>query len=139
MKRCIVIFFDTNILLYFTINQDQKKLELSKNYIYEALKEEKFFISPMILNEYIFILAKYKILNHHQDKIDFFYQFVDGNIDKEIILDAYKLCQKIDFCKNINDLIHLLIAQRYCKKLLTFDSDFKRFQKYSDIKIEIIK
>lgn len=54
-------FFDTNVLIYFTINQDQSKWDIAKNYIYEALDEEKFCISPMVLSEYIFILSKYKV------------------------------------------------------------------------------
>jgi len=138
MRRCIVTFFDTNVLIYFTINQDQKKWELAKKYIYNALDEEKFFISPMVLSEYIFILAKYKIINQHQDKVMFFSQFVEGNIDASRVTDAYSTCQKIDFCKNINDVIHLKIAEQYCTKLVTFDSDFKRLQEYTDINIEIL-
>ena len=138
MRRCIVIFFDTNVLVYFTINQDQIKWELAKKYIYNALDEEKFFISPMVLSEYIFILAKYKIIKQHQDKVMFFSKYVAGDIDMSRVVDAYSTCQEIDFCKNINDVIHLKIAEVYCTKLVTFDSDFKKLQKYTKIEIEIL-
>jgi len=138
MRRCIVTFFDTNVLVYFTINQEQAKWELAKKYIYNALDEEKFFISPMVLSEYIFILAKYKVIKQHQDKVMFFSQYVEGNIDTSRVVDAYSTCQEIDFCKNINDVIHLKIAEEYCIKLVTFDSDFKKLQKYTEIEIEIL-
>ena len=131
-------FFDTNVLIYFTINQDQDKWELSKKYIYEALDEEKFFISPMVLSEYIFILSKYKIQKQHQDKVTFFAQYIEGSIDASRVKDAYTSCQEIDFCKNINDVIHLKVAEEYCSKLVTFDSDFKKLEKYTELEIEIL-
>ena len=131
-------FFDTNVLIYFTINQDKDKWELAKKYIYESLDNEKFFISPMVLSEYIFVLSKYKVQKQHQDKVLFFSQYVQGNIDTNRVLDAYSKCQEIDFCKNINDVIHLKVAEEYCTKLVTFDSDFKKLQKYTKIEIEIL-
>jgi len=134
-----VTFFDTNVLIYFTINQDQHKWELAKKYLYEALDKEIFFISPMVLSEYIFILSKYKIQKQHKDKIMFFAQYVKGNIDAKRVVNAYSKCQKINFCKNINDAIHLKVAEQYCNKLVTFDADFKKLDKYTELEIEILK
>jgi len=133
-----VTFFDTNVLVYFTINQEHHKWELAKKYIYEALDSEKFFISPMVLSEYIFILSKYKIQKQHHDKVEFFSRYVEGSIDASRVVDAYTVCQEIDFCKNINDVIHLKVAEEYCTKLVTFDSDFKKLQMYTEIEIEIL-
>ena len=131
-------FFDTNVLVYFTINQDNHKLATAQTYIYDAIKNDSFVISPMVISEYIFILSKYKIVKQHQDKVDFFSEYVQGFIDKDIIMQAYELCQKIDFCKNINDVIHLRIAEQHCDRLVTFDSDFKKLQHYTNINIEIL-
>lgn len=131
-------FFDTNILVYFTIDQDSHKLNLARRYIYEALEADIFFISPMVLSEYIFVLSKYKIQNQHQDKIVFFTQYVEGSIGSDIVTQAYKLCQEINFCKNINDVIHLKIAEQYCDKFVTFDSDFKKLKNHTKLDIEII-
>lgn len=131
-------FFDTNVLVYFTINQDNHKLATAQKSIYDAVKNDSFFISPMVISEYIFILSKYKIVKQHQDKVDFFSAYVQGFIDKEKTMQAYELCQKIDFCKNINDVLHLKIAEEHCDKLVTFDSDFKKLQDHTDIKIEIL-
>ena len=49
------------------------------------------------------------------------------------------LCKKMNFCKNINDVIHLKLAERYCRKLITYDTDFKKFKNKTNIKIEILK
>jgi predicted nucleic acid-binding protein len=133
-----VTFFDTNVLVYFTINQDEHKLATAQQSIYDAIKNDSFVISPMVMSEYIFILSKYKIVKQHQDKVDFFSTYIQGFIDKDKTMQAYELCQKIDFCKNINDVIHLKIAEEHCDRLVTFDSDFKKLQRYTDIKIEVL-
>lgn len=131
-------FFDTNVLVYFTINQDNHKLATAQQSIYDAIKNDSFVISPMVISEYIFILSKYKIVKQHQDKVDFFSEYVQGSIDKETTIQAYELCQKIDFCKNINDVIHLKIAEQHCERLVTFDSDFKKLERYTSINIEVL-
>jgi predicted nucleic acid-binding protein len=134
----VKLFFDTNILIYFTINQDKHKLELARKYIFQAIEEDTLFISPMVLGEYILILSKYKVMKQHQDKVTFFSQSVQGNIDSSTVLKAYALCEKIDFCKNINDMIHIVLAEQYCEKLVTFDKNFKKLQKYTNIEITFL-
>jgi len=134
-----VTFFDTNVLVYFTINQDKKKFDKAQKIILEAIEHGTFFISPMVLSEYIFVLGKYKLVTKHKNKVVLFSKFVKASIDNAIILEAYEVCEKIDFCKNINDIIHLKIAEQYCNKLVTFDDDFKKLKKYTDIEIEILK
>ncbi|UCH98738.1 MAG: PIN domain-containing protein [Candidatus Aminicenantes bacterium] len=60
-------------------------------------------------------------------------------IDKNILKDAYALCKEINFCRNINDGIHLKVAEQYCNKLVTFDKDFKKFLNRTTIEIEILE
>ena len=133
-----MIFFDTNVLVYYTVNQDKNKQRLSEKLIEEAIRDDCFFISPLVMTEYIFILSKLKIRDENSDKISFFNKFVKGTISNIEITEAYKICQKIDFCRNINDAIHLVVAQKYCHKLITFDSDFKRFKEFTNINIEVL-
>ena len=92
----------------------------------------------MVLLEYIFGLSKLKIIDKKSDTIDRYNDFCTSSIDKFIVFNAYKKCQKFGKCRNINDFIHLEIANRYCKKLVTFDSDFKNLQKFYDLEIEIL-
>jgi len=138
MRKCIVTFFDTNVLIYFTINQDEQKFEIAKKMIFEAIKQDTFFISPMVLSEYIFVLSKYKLTRQHKDKVVLFSKYVNASIDNTLVLEAYDVCEKINFCKNINDVIHLKVADRFCQKLVTFDKDFKKLENYTDIEIEIL-
>jgi predicted nucleic acid-binding protein len=133
-----VTFFDTNILVYATIDQGTEKLVLSEKRIEESIREGSFFISPLVLSEYIFILSKLKVLQEHHEDVVFYSNFVVGAIDSQITTQAYTLCKKLSFCKHINDAIHLQMAQKHCTKLLTFDSDFRRFEKFSEIEIEIL-
>jgi len=134
-----VTFFDTNVLPYFTINQDEEKFATAEKMIYKAIEEDTFFISPMVLSEYIFVLGKYKLIQQHENKVLLFSKYVNASIDNKLVMEAYKVCEQIDFCKNINDVIHLKVAEEYCSKLVTFDSDFKKLEKYTDIEIEILK
>ena len=64
--------------------------------------------------------------------------YIRQAIDKDILMDAYNLCKKLNFCKNINDAIHLKVAEKYCRKLITFDKDFKKFKDNAAIEIEIL-
>lgn len=133
-----MIFFDTNVLVYYTINQDEEKQKLSQRLIENAIGDGLFFISPLIMTEYIFVLSKLKILSENHNKILFFSKFVRSEISKEDVMKAFELCEKEKCCKNINDVVHLRIAQKYCTKLLTFDSDFKKLQKHTNLKIEVL-
>lgn len=133
-----MIFFDTNVLIYFTINQDKKKFDRAQKIVLEAIEHNTFFISPLVLSEYIFVLSKYKLIEQHKNKVLLFSEYADAFIDNTLVIKAYDICQDIDFCRNINDAIHLKIAEAYCTKIVTFDSDFKKLQEHTDIEIDIL-
>ncbi|CAA6810919.1 MAG: Unknown protein [uncultured Sulfurovum sp.] len=136
--RCIVIFFDTNVLVYAVINQDEEKMKLSQTLIANAIENDTFFISTLVLSEYIFILSKLKIIDEQHRQLMFFSSFAVDNHSTPCLLEGYALCRKLDFCKNINDAIHLKVAEKYCTKLVTFDSDYKKMQPYTTIEVEIL-
>ena len=69
----------------------------------------------------------------------FYKTLCKGEINTEIVIGAYNKCEKLNKCRNINDFIHLEVANRYCEKLVTFDSDFKNLEKFYNIEIEILK
>jgi len=134
----MMIYFDTNILIYAIVNQGNNRMELSKKLIEKALDDNEFYISNLVLIEYIFGLSKLKILDKKSDTIDIYSKFCKDKISKIEILNAYEKCQKLSKCRNINDFIHLEIANKHCKKIVTFDSDFKNLQKFYDVEIEIL-
>lgn len=135
--RLIVVYFDTSVLVYFSIDQDIEKLRKARDVIFEAVEKREFFLSPLVISEYIFVLSKLKILSEQKEKVQFFMQFIQTEIDKEIVEDAFMLCEQLQMCKNINDAIHFVIASRYCQKIVTFDKDYKKL-KNSTIEIEIL-
>ena len=69
--------------------------------------------------------------------VSFFQQFVKGQIDSELVLSAHQLCAQLGQGKNINDVIHLKFAEKHCKKVVTFENDFKALESFSTIEPEI--
>lgn len=133
-----MIFFDTNVLIYFSINQDMEKQTLADERIRSALVDNKLIVSPLVMTEYIFVLAKLKQLEYQSDTLSFFQNFVQGSLDGGDVISAYKLCSAINACKNINDALHLRYAERHCEKIITFDRDFNRFKPHASIDIEVL-
>lgn len=103
-------FFDTNLLVYSTVNLDQDKQDASDRLIEKAIKEKRFSISPLILSELVFVLAKLKI-------------------DKTLVEGAISLYKPF---------VQLMFAEKYCSTLLTFDRDFEKFKHSANIKIDIL-
>jgi predicted nucleic acid-binding protein len=134
-----MVYLDTNILIYATIEQDIEKKEKSLDIIEDLVNRDNLILSPLVMQEYIFTLSKLKI---EKDIIEhdtaFYFNFVSENYTKEMLEDALNLCLVEKNCKNINDILHAKLAYKYATKLLTYDSDFKKLQKYIDIEIEIL-
>ena len=135
----MMIYFDTNVLIYTVADQGDNKTILSKYIIKKAIIDQKFFISELVLIEFIYALSKLKILDKKQDLVNLYSKFCQNSISKELILSACRKCQKLNKCKNINDFIHLEIANENCEKIVTFDSDFRNLQQFYNGKIEILK
>jgi len=93
----------------------------------------------LVLQELVFTMAKL-----HMDadliKSDFAYysKFIAWEISLEDFIKAVQLGLELDNLRNINDLVHLKVAERYCSKLITFDRDFKKMQGHTHIEIEIL-
>jgi len=135
-----MIFFDTNVLVYSTISQELGKQEISDRLIEEAIREQRFSISPLVISELIFVLTKLGIDKTLVDNAILLYKpFVKNPIDASLVFEGYKLCSELNFCKNINDAIHLKFAEKHCSKIFTFDSDFKKFRNSTILEIDILR
>ena len=134
-----MVYLDTNVLIYATIEQDIEKKEKSLNAIESLVNKNELILSPLVMQEYIFTLSKLKvekeIIEHDSS---FYFNFVSEHYTKEMLEDTLQLCLAEKNCKNINDILHMKLATQYATKLLTYDSDFKKLQQYTDIKIEIL-
>lgn len=73
-------------------------------------------------------------------KSDFAYysRYLAWEVSLEDFIKAVQLGLELDNLRNINDLVHLKVAERYCSKLITFDRDFKKMQGHTHIEIEIL-
>ena len=132
-------YFDANILVYSITAVDEAKMRYSQGLINDSLRSNKLLISPVTLQELIFVLAKLKVEKQVlKDSFHSFFKYSKYEITSSIIKDAFELCDKINFCRSVNDAIHLKYAEKYCEKLLTFDGDFKKFNPHSELDIEII-
>lgn len=135
-----MVYVDTNVLVYISVNQGEEKQEQSVKRVRELIEKEKLFLSPLSIQEFIFTLSKLKIDSAQIDKdVAVYMDHVQQVIDKSVVNEAYSLCKTMEFCKNINDVIHLKMAERYCRKLISYDSDFKKFKDKTSIEIEILR
>lgn len=134
-----MIFFDTNILIYFSINQDEAKQKIADKIILQAIVDEKLLLSPLILTEFTFVLSKLNQIAIQKNNIEFFAKFSKYAIDTTIVTEAIVLGTQLDYCKNISDLIHLKFAEKHCHTLVTFDNDFEQLKPYTSINIDVLK
>lgn len=134
-----MVFVDTNVLIYAAIEQDLAKKERSIALLEQYINENCLLISLLVLQEYAFTLAKLKIDAAVIDKDVQFYSEFAQPVSKAMFSDAFALCAKLDFYRNINDVLHLMFAQKHCKKLITFDADFQKLQPHTALEIEILK
>ena len=136
----MMVYLDTNVLIYASYNQDLHKLNLAQMLLKNLIKQKVLIISPLILQEFIFTCAKLKLPKSNLLKqYTFFKTFSNAEITNELIDNAFLLSYTLDFTRNINDAIHLKFAEKYCDKLITFDSDFKKFIPHTNLEIEILK
>lgn len=134
-----MVYVDTNILIYAGVEQDLNKKTIAMRLLENHAQNNTLQLSLLSLQEYSFTFAKLNIDNAitHQD-IHYYSNHVKHLITKEIFLSAIELCTKINYHKNINDVIHLKFAEQHCDKLITFDNDFKKLKPYTDMEIEIL-
>jgi predicted nucleic acid-binding protein len=90
-----VIFFDTNVLIYFSINQDERKQGIADTLILSALETNSIVISPLVLVEYIFVLAKINQITIQQNNIAFFKEFSKGTISTQPVRRLIKCYQLV--------------------------------------------
>ena len=134
-------YYDTNVLIYFMYQfQDDTKHKTSKDLISKAIVTNEFLISPLIIQEFIYSSSR---IDKNKELIKkgftYFESFVNFGIDRMLIIESYELADKLNYFQNINDCIHIKFAERHCRKLVTFDKDFKKFKEHTNLEIEILK
>ena len=136
----MMLFFDTNVIVYSIVNLDEEKLKISQQLVNSALEEGSIVISPLILQEMIFTLGKLGVDPEViEENVDLWTNFSINSVENDIIREAFGLCKRANNFKIINDAIHLKFAEKYCTKLITFDKDFNKFNPYTSLEIEVLQ
>jgi len=134
-----MVYLDTNILIYASINQDTAKHKDSINLIESLVNPGELILSPLVIQEFIFTLAKLKIdKSIIQEDVNFYMDFMTSNYTKTMLQEAFAICLEDDKCTSINDILHLKIATQEASKLITYDKYFKNLQKYTPIEIVVL-
>ena len=137
--RSIMIYIDTNVIIYSYVNPEDSKHITSKHLIEKLMSENNLILSPLNLQELIFVLNKLGMDKKEIFEIyELFSKYSKYSLSIKLIKDACQLCFDIDSLRRINDAVHLKFAEKYADKLITFDNDFKKFQDHTDFKIEIL-
>ncbi|NPA11243.1 MAG: type II toxin-antitoxin system VapC family toxin [Epsilonproteobacteria bacterium] len=133
-----MIYFDTNVVVYAFSNNVDNVLQknIAFEYVREAVKEKKFLISEVVLCEYAFIAKKIKEENINEI-IDFLSKYIIPSNYR--VINNLNIYLKKGFYKNSFDIYHLAYATEFAKKIVTFDKDFVKFKKFSNIEIEILR
>ncbi|HPT47041.1 MAG TPA: PIN domain-containing protein [Candidatus Rifleibacterium sp.] len=134
-----MVYLDTNVLVYAGIEQDIAKKDKALCLIRSLAEASELHLSVLVLQELVFTMAK---LHMDADLIksdfDYYSRYLSWEISLEDFIKAVQLGLELDNLRNINDLVHLKVAERYCSKLITFDRDFKKMQGHTHIEIEIL-
>ncbi len=134
-----MIYFDTDVLVHFVINQDEMKHSVAKKMVIEAVQNSQFILSILSLQEWLFVMAKLSVSTDIIERnYTVFKQFATLSIDMETFERGHDLASQISF-RHINDCLHTAIAEKHCSELLTYNqNDFKKIQKLSSLKVTIL-
>ena len=128
-----MVYLDTNVLIYASVEQDLQKKEHSITLIEKLVKEESLLLSTLVIQEFVFTLAKlglpYKAIRKDSA---FYMDFASVGPDFLTMKRSVDACCQLEKCRNINDISHLFLAEKAgAKYLLTYDLDFKILERLS--------
>lgn len=135
----MMLYFDTDVLIHFIVNQENKKHEKAIKLVSRSISDNTFFISFVSLQETAFVLSK---LGFEHDfisqNVKTFSHFAKAGVTVEIFHRACVLAESLGF-KNINDCLHIAIAEEFCDELVTYNKkDFQKASELTPIKISIL-
>ena len=135
-----MVYLDTNVLIYASVEQSIEKKITALDLIEKLIDQKELMLSTLVLQEFVFTLAKLGVENDIIMKdSDFYFDFVNVESDFMTLRKSVISCCENNSCKHINDVIHLYLAQKSkCRKIVTFDKGFKKMQASSTLEIEIL-
>lgn len=135
-----MVYLDTNVLVYASVNQDAIKHKQSLDLIERLVKQNELVLSVLTLQELSYTLAKlgldYDLIT--QD-IEFYQSFVQGVVDVNMFNEAHDLAVRARRLTSLNDAVHAVYAKHFATKIVTFDQDFVAFQMHTPLTIEVLR
>ena len=135
-----MVYLDTNLLIYASVEQDAIKKEYSLDRIEALSQKGKLVLSTLSIQEFAFTMAKLGVGDAIiREDCDFYFQFVTVEPDYAILRQAIETCTHRHQCKNINDIQHLYLAEKSrCSTLVTYDRVFQNLEGLVDVEIEVL-
>lgn len=133
-------YFDTDVIINAVIEQDAVKHQEAKTLLFNALNDNTFVISTLVIQEIGYALARIGLPTEEIERnLAFFSSLSVYLVEHASLTRGIVLAHQIGF-KNINDCIHTAVAESInCEQLYTYNkSDFKRIQKLTNLKISIL-
>ncbi len=136
----MMLYLDTNILVYSLVNQDSDKMLASQERINQGIADTSLILSPLSLQELAFTLAKLNVPKTTIiDSFNAFKTYVKHEIDAALCDSAFQLALSTNMLLNFNDAIHAKFAVQHASRLVTFDRGFSTFQSHVSIQIEVLR
>jgi predicted nucleic acid-binding protein len=135
-----MFYFDSDVIFNAITLQDEVKNKESHELIIDALNNDLFVISTLVIQEVGYGLARYEIANSIiKDELEYWSALNVKTTQTPNLARALHLAQQIGF-KHINDCIHTALAESLkCDRFYTYNkSDYKRIQKHTDLQIIIL-
>ena len=133
-------YFDSDVIFNYVVIQDAVKHEQANKLILEAIAQDQFIISTLVIQEVGYGLARFELKSDLiKYELDYLLSLNITNIHKQHLSRALQLSEAIGF-KHINDCIHAAVAESLnCDVFYTYNrSDFRRIQKISSLDIIIL-
>ncbi|MCE7060679.1 type II toxin-antitoxin system VapC family toxin [Dyadobacter sp. CY343] len=134
-----MIYFDTDVLIHMLVIQDLGKHQVARSYYEQAIETQDFFISLLCIQETAYVLQRLgQKANDIEDAVKGFLQFEPVPYMSRDMQRGVVLARSMGF-KNINDCIHLAVAETHCSQICTFNkADFGKMSKYTTLEITIL-
>ena len=127
-------FFDTNILVYATLDQDVAKKRVAASLIMEAVASGSFCISAQVLKEFANILIRKsdRLPQEIREDVRRFSPFVTVSDTPDLVLDALDL--RRDYALQFFDALIVAGAERAeCQTI--YSEDLSDGARYGDVTV----
>ncbi len=135
-----MLYFDSDVVFHFLVLQEDNKHKQARQLVLDAVRERKFVISTLVIQEVGYAMARFELANEEiTNKLSYLSTINTVDVQNIVVPRALELAGIVGF-KHINDCVHTAISESLkVEKLCTYNkADFKRIQKLTDLEIIIL-